>query len=74
MINLTATIDNEEAKKKLKELQNVAKQTTSSIVTDAERMDTAFRAIGKGDNEPLNKVKRKAKKTAEEVVIATNKL
>lgn len=71
MIDLTVKIDNEEAKKKLKELQRFAKQTTSSIVTDAERMDTAFRAIGKGDNEPLNNVKRKAKKTADEVVIAT---
>ena len=71
MIDLTVKIDNEEAKKKFKELQRIAKQTTSSIVTDAERMDTAFRAIGKGYNEPLDKVKRKAKKTTEEVVIAT---
>lgn len=71
MIDLTVKIDNEEAKKKFEELRRIARQTTSSIVTDAERMDTAFRAIGKGDNEPLDKVKRKAKKTAEEVVIAT---
>lgn len=42
MINLTVVIDNDEAIKKLKELQNVAKQSTSSVVSDAERMDSAF--------------------------------
>lgn len=42
MINLTVVIDNDEALKKLKELQKVAKQTTSSVVSDAERMDDAW--------------------------------
>lgn len=42
MINLTVVIDNDEALKKLKELQNVAKQTTSSVVNDSERMDEAW--------------------------------
>lgn len=42
MINLTVVIDNDEALKKLKELQRVAKQTTSSVVSDAERMDDAW--------------------------------
>ena len=45
MIDLTAKIDNEEALKKLKELQNVAKTTTSSIVKDSERIDDAFDKI-----------------------------
>ncbi|MBO7263895.1 MAG: hypothetical protein J6U93_05175 [Alistipes sp.] len=43
MIDLTVKIDNDEAKKKLEELRRTAKQTTSSIVTDAERMDEAMR-------------------------------
>lgn len=47
MINLTVVIDNDEALKKLKELQRVAKTTTSSVVTDAERMDDAFSKINK---------------------------
>lgn len=42
MINLTVVIDNDEALKKLKELQNVAKSTTSSVVKDSERMDASF--------------------------------
>lgn len=42
MINLTVVIDNDEALKKLKELQKVAKQTTSSVVNDSERMDEAW--------------------------------
>lgn len=42
MINLTVVIDNDEALKKLKELQNVAKQTTSKVVSDSERMDAMF--------------------------------
>lgn len=45
MINLTVVIDNEEAIKKLKELQKVAKQSTSSVVSDAERMDSAFNSV-----------------------------
>lgn len=45
MINLTVVIDNDEAVKKLKELQNVAKQSTSSVVSDAERMDSAFNSV-----------------------------
>ena len=46
MINLTVVIDNDEALKKLKELQKVAKQTTSSVVDDSERMDEAFGKMG----------------------------
>lgn len=46
MINLTVVIDNDEALKKLKELEKVATQTTSSVVSDAERMDMAFNEIG----------------------------
>lgn len=47
MINLTVVIDNEEAVKKLRELQKVAKQTTSSVVTDADRMDMAMARIAR---------------------------
>lgn len=42
-INLTVVIDNEEAVRKFRELQKVAKTTTSSVVTDADRMDIAMR-------------------------------
>lgn len=45
MINLTVIIDNDEAIKKFKELQNVAKSTTSSIVKDSERIDEGFSKI-----------------------------
>lgn len=45
-INLTVVIDNDEAIKKFKELQKVAKSTTSNIVTDSERMDMAIRKFG----------------------------
>lgn len=45
-INLTVVIDNDEAIKKFKELQKVAKNTTSEIVTDSERMDMAIRKFG----------------------------
>lgn len=43
MINLTVVIDNEEALRKFRELQRVAKNTTSSVVTDSDRMDVAMR-------------------------------
>jgi hypothetical protein len=46
-VNLTVVIDNDEAIKKFKELQKVAKSTTSNIVTDSERMDMAMRKLGK---------------------------
>ena len=46
MINLTAVIDNDEALKKLNELQDVAKKTTSSVVDDSEKMDYAFSRFG----------------------------
>ncbi len=46
MINLTVVIDNEEAVRKFRELQRAAKNTTSSIVTDSERMDIALRKLG----------------------------
>lgn len=42
MINLTVVIDNDEAIRKLHELQSVAKQTTSSVVTDSERVDESW--------------------------------
>ncbi|MBR4843511.1 MAG: tape measure protein [Alistipes sp.] len=45
MINLTVVIDNDEAVKKLRELQNVAKTTTSSVVKDSERIDYVFSKI-----------------------------
>lgn len=45
-INLTVVIDNDEAIKKFRELQNAAKTTTSEIVTDSERMDMAIRKFG----------------------------
>lgn len=47
MINLTAVIDNEEAKRKFEELRRVAKTTTSAIVTDSERMDAAMSKFGR---------------------------
>lgn len=45
MINLTVVIDNDEAVKKLKELQNVAKTTTSSVVKDSERIDASWQKM-----------------------------
>jgi tape measure domain-containing protein len=45
MINLTVVIDNDEAVKKLRELQNVAKTTTSSVVKDSERMDASWQQM-----------------------------
>ena len=45
-INLTVVIDNDEAIKKFKELQKVAKSTTSDIVTDSDKMDMAIRKLG----------------------------
>lgn len=47
MINLTAVIDNEEAKRKFEELRRAAKTTTSAIVTDSERMDAAMAKFGR---------------------------
>ena len=45
MIDLTVVIDNDEAIKKLKELQKVAKTTTSSVVKDSERIDASLQKI-----------------------------
>lgn len=45
MINLTVVIDNDEAVKKLRELQKVAKTTTSSIVKDSERIDASWQQM-----------------------------
>ena len=45
MINLTVVIDNDEALKRLRELQNVAKTTTSSVVRDSERMDASWQQM-----------------------------
>ena len=47
MINLTVVIDNDEAIKKLKELQEVAKSTTSNVVKESESMDSSFGKIEK---------------------------
>ena len=44
-INLTVVIDNEEAVRRFRELQKTAKTVTSSVVTDADRMDIAMRRI-----------------------------
>lgn len=41
-INLSVVIDSDEAKRKLRELQNVAKTTTSSVVKDSEQVDAAW--------------------------------
>lgn len=45
MINLTVVIDNDEAVKKLRELQKVAKTTTSSVVKDSERIDASWQKM-----------------------------
>ena len=44
-INLTVVIDNDEVIRKFRELQKTAKTVTSSVVTDADRMDIAMRRI-----------------------------
>lgn len=44
-INLTVVIDNDEAIRKFRELQKTAKTVTSSVVTDADRMDIAMRRL-----------------------------
>lgn len=44
-INLTVVIDNDEAIRKFRELQKTAKTVTSSVVTDADRMDIATRRL-----------------------------
>lgn len=46
MINLTVVIDNEEAIRKFRELQQTAKTVTSSVVNDADRMDIAMQKLG----------------------------
>lgn len=46
MINLTVVIDNEEAVRKFRELQQTAKTVTSNVVNDADRMDIAMRKLG----------------------------
>lgn len=45
MINLTVVIDNDEAIRRLQQLQAVAKKTTSSVVTDSDRMDAALNRL-----------------------------
>lgn len=45
MINLTVVIDNDEAVKKLRELQKIAKTTTSSVVKDSERIDASWQKM-----------------------------
>lgn len=45
-INLTATIDTDEAVKKLQGLEKAAKETTSKVTKDSELMDVAMRKIG----------------------------
>lgn len=46
MINLTVVIDNEEAVRKFRELQQTAKTVTSNVVNDADRMDIAMHKLG----------------------------
>ncbi len=46
MIDLTAVIDNEEAIRKFRELQQTAKTVTSNVVNDADRMDIAMQKLG----------------------------
>ena len=46
MINLTVVIDNEEAVRKFRELQQTARTVTSNVVNDADRMDIAMRKLG----------------------------
>lgn len=46
MINLTVVIDNDEAVRKFRELQQTAKTVTSNVVNDADRMDIAMRKLG----------------------------
>lgn len=43
MIDLTAEIDNQEILRRLKQIQQTAKEVTSNVVTDSERMDIAMR-------------------------------
>lgn len=45
-INLSVVIDNDEAIKKFKELEKVAKVTTSKMVSESDRIDMAMRKIG----------------------------
>lgn len=45
-INLTVVVDNDEAIRKFRELQKVAKTSTSNIVSDTDRMDMAMRRLG----------------------------
>ena len=45
MINLTVVVDNDEAIRKFRELQKVAKTTTSNVVSDSDRMDMAMRKL-----------------------------
>lgn len=47
MIDLTVTINNDEALRKLRQLQQTAKQTTSNIVSDADRMDMAMARLAR---------------------------
>lgn len=44
-INLTVVIDTEEAVRRFRELQKTAKTVTSSVVTDADRMDIAMHRL-----------------------------
>lgn len=46
-INLTASLDTAQVKRGFEEIKNRAKQATSSVVTDAERMDTAMMSLGR---------------------------
>ena len=43
MIDLTAEIDNQEILRRLKQIQQTAKEVTSNVVTDSDRMDMAMR-------------------------------
>ena len=61
-INLTVVIDNDEAIRKFRELQKTAKTVTSSVVTDADRMDIAIVASfnsSKWPSQLCSKVKKR---------------
>lgn len=45
-INLTVVVDNDEAIRRFRQLQQVAKTSTSNIVSDTDRMDMAMRRLG----------------------------
>lgn len=58
MINLKAELDNEDFKRKLKELQKEARATMASVVSDGERIDKAFRISPKIDKHGIAEINK----------------